>query len=81
VDQYESNVCGHLPTSQGTKSPTSKYCGGTLFFDVATQYVQIYYQVLLGSSYMLNSKLQFEKEAAHCDITVDAYHNNNSEIL
>jgi len=41
VDQYESSVCGCLGTSQGLKSPLTQYCGGTLFFDVALQFIYL----------------------------------------
>jgi len=39
--------------------------------------IQIFHQPSLGSSDTLNSKIRFEKEAAHCGITVDAYHTDN----
>jgi len=67
VDQYESNIQGRLPTSHGSEPSLTKYCGGTLFFDAASQLNQIFYQSSLGSSDTLNSKNQFEHEADHCE--------------
>jgi len=77
VDQYESNVRGRLPNSRGSTTMEQKYCGGTLFFDAASQLIQIFHQSSLGSSDTLASKNKFEKEAAHCGIQVDAYHTDN----
>jgi len=77
VDQYESNIRGRLPTSRGLESPHTKYCGGTLFFDAATQYIQIYHQTSLGSADTLASKQRFESEAAHCGVSIEHYHTDN----
>jgi len=42
VDQYESNIQGRLPTSHGSEPSLTKYCGGTLFFNAASQLNQIF---------------------------------------
>jgi len=77
IDQYESSIRGHLPTTQGLESPSQQYCGGTLFFDIASQFIFICHQISLGTTDTLMSKSQFEHEAAHCGITVDHYHTDN----
>jgi len=77
INQYESSIRGHLPTTQGLKSPSQQYCGGTLFFDIASQFIFIHHKVSLGATDTLMSKSQFECEAAHCGVTVDHYHTDN----
>jgi len=77
VDQYESSAKGRLPTSKGQESPLDMYCGGTLFYDAASQLIQIVHQVSLGGTDMINAKQQFEREAMQCGVTVEAYHTDN----
>ncbi len=77
TDQYKSSVRGCLATTQGLKSPTQQYCGGTLFFDVASQFIFVQHQVSLGATNTLMSKSQFEHEATQCGITINSYHTDN----
>jgi len=77
VDQYELSLRGQLPNSRGSEPQGTKYCSGTLFYDAASQLIQIFHQPSLGSSDALNSKIKFEKEAVHCGITINAYHMDN----
>jgi len=74
VDQYESSVRGCLPTTQGLESPLQQYCGGTLFFDVASQFIYVRHQVSLGATDTLLSKNLFEREVMHCGRSVALPH-------
>jgi len=60
VDQYESSVRGRLSTSCGLEQPSQMYCGGTLFYNAASQLIQVYHQVSLGGSDTVRSKNLFE---------------------
>jgi len=60
IDQYESSVRGRLLTTPGLESPLQQYCGSTLFFNVASQFIFICHQVSLGATDTLQSKSLFE---------------------
>jgi len=49
------------------------YCSGTLFFDAASQYIQ----VSLGGMDTVNAKMQFEHGSMQCSIQVENYHMYN----
>jgi len=48
VDQYEFTARGRLSTLRGQEQPLQMYCGGTLFYDAASQLIQVYHQISLG---------------------------------
>ena len=77
IDQYESSVRGRLPNSRGKESFGLKYCGGTIFCDHASGYVQAFHQVSLRTADTLISKRAFERIAQSCGVRVDAYHGDN----
>jgi hypothetical protein len=61
-DHYESAVRGRLLTSKGRARGSSRFCGGTLFFDHASHSIYCYHQTTLGGTDTLKSKLAFEQE-------------------
>jgi hypothetical protein len=54
---------GQLPNTYGKESDTSKYMGGTIFIDEASDYIYLENQVSLGVDETLRGKHRFEREA------------------
>jgi hypothetical protein len=63
TDQYVSALKGRLPHTKGKEPQKSKYTGGTIFCDHATQYIHLTNQVSLRVGKTLQSKHAFEREA------------------
>ena len=77
VDQYQVTVRGRLTRSFGKTAKKSLYSGGTIFYDHASGYVQLYHQNTLGSADTMRSKVKFEQECMHNGRFVKAYHADN----
>jgi hypothetical protein len=77
VDQFEVTKRGRLFKSGGREKDPDKFCGGTLFVDVATGFTKVYFQVSLGASDTIRSKLDFERFALSCGVTVKGYRTDN----
>ncbi len=77
VDQFEVTKCGRLFSSGGREKDVDKFCGGTLFVDVATGLTKAYFQVSLGADDTIRSKLAFERFAMSCGVSVQAYRTDN----
>jgi hypothetical protein len=77
VDQYESAVKGRLPTSFGKESSSSKYVGGTLFYDHASGRIYVQHQVSLSGPDTVRAKEAFERESALCGFSVKKYRTDN----
>ena len=70
-------VRGRLTKSFGKTAEKSLYSGGTIFYDHASGYVQLYHQNTLGSADTMRSKVKFEQECMHNGRFVKAYHADN----
>jgi hypothetical protein len=77
VDQFEVTKRGRLFKSGGREKDTDKFCGGTLFIDVATGLTKAYFQVSLGASDTIRAKVDFERFALSCGVTVKGYRTDN----
>ena len=76
ADQYESRQPGRAFTTKGLSS-SAFFSGGTLFVDAASNYVYVSHQKGATASETIQSKLNFEREATTCGVTVQAYHTDN----
>jgi len=77
VDQYESSVRGRLPHTQGRERQSSRYCGGTLFYDHASRKIFVRHQVTLSGSETVDSKRDVEREALSSGVMVKKYQADN----
>ena len=76
-DQYQSSLPGRVFGRRGTWMTSQKYCGGTLFYDSASQYVKVVHQVSLNQHESVQSKLLFEREALQVGVNVSNYQTDN----
>ena len=77
ADQFEVIKRGRQFTTGGKEPEREKFCGGTIFIDVATGYTRVYMQVSLGASETIKSKHKFEQEALEAGVVVRAYRTDN----
>ena len=77
ADQYVSAVPGRLYTSRKNESFEDKFCGGTIFVDHASGYIDVRHQPTLSATDTIRSKLEFETEAENCNVQVRSYHTDN----
>ena len=77
VDQYESAVKGRRAHTRGLERDSSRFCGGTLFYDHASGYIFVHHQVSLSGPDTVNAKEAFEREMALCGHTVKKYRTDN----
>ena len=60
MDQYECSQRGRLEHTKGREPDSSKYVGGTLFYDIATRRIFIRHQTTLAALETIRSKHMFE---------------------
>ena len=72
-----SAVPGRLYTSKGSSSSKNKFCGGTIFVDYASGYIDVRHQPTLSATDTVRSKLEFEDAASNCGVNVKSYHTDN----
>jgi hypothetical protein len=60
VDHYKSAIRGHLLSTCGRESETTKHCGGTIFYDHYSSFVLVHPQPTLGATETLKSKRAFK---------------------
>ena len=89
VDNYQSTVLGRLPSSRGPTSSTLQasqvsssdprrgVCGGTMFYDHATGYIEAHHQTQLNASDTIVSKKLFERNLRNMGVKVKNYHGDN----
>ena len=61
IDQYIVRTPGRLPTGYGREGPDSRYHGGTIFHDAATDIIHVENQVSLNAGETVWSKKKFEQ--------------------
>jgi hypothetical protein len=76
-DQYESRLEGKVFGHRGRSISSQGYCGGTLFCDAASSFIQITNQVSLSGSETVAAKLKFEREAAAVGVSIKQYQTDN----
>ena len=77
VDQYESSVRGRLPHTRGREGTSSRYRGGTLFYDHASGKIFARHQVSLDATDTISSKRSVERESLGSGVFVKEYHSDN----
>ena len=77
VDQFEVTKRGRLFKSGGREKDVDKFCGGTIFVDIATGLTKVYFQVSLGAEDTIRAKLEFERFALSCDVSIRGYRTDN----
>ena len=77
IDHFESSVRGRLLHTRGRELPQHRYCGGSLFYDHASQAIFTYPQVSLASSDTIRSKESFEDLVRQLGHSVRHYHTDN----
>ncbi len=76
-DQYQSSLPGKVFGHHGTWISLQKYCGGTLFYDEASQRIKVIHQVSLNQQETVPAKLEFEQEALQVGHRVLNYQTDN----
>lgn len=77
ADQYESPALGRVFNARGASLSTKKSCGGTLFYDAASQKISIFNQVGLAAPETIASKLRYEKDAFASGVIIKKYCTDN----
>ncbi|MGH7974286.1 MAG: hypothetical protein ACREBR_02075 [bacterium] len=77
VDSYETRVKGRRKTSRGQTKDSDMFCGGTIFCDHASSFIDVRHQVTLGAHDTVRSKQLFERVAYTHGVQVKAYHADN----
>ena len=77
VDHYSAGVPGRLPHTKGRESKSSRYHGGTLFFDHASSKIFVRHQVSLSGVETVDAKRDVEREALTSGVFVKEYHADN----
>ena len=76
IDQYQSTTPGRRLGSKGKEK--KKFCGGTLFYDHSTGYIDARHQVSLNAGETVQSKDRFEQVMADVGRKVKSYHTDNA---
>ena len=76
-DQYQSSLPGQVFGHHGAWMSSQKYCGGTLFYDAASQHIKVIHQVSLNQHESVQAKLLFKHEALQASIWVSNYQTDN----
>ena len=77
VDQYMSAVPGRREHTKSKEKMGSRYQGGTIFVDHATQLIYVHHQESLGSRATIQGKRKYEKWCRSMGHRVKTYHADN----
>ena len=77
LDQFESRVPGRIFNNKGGQVHAHKYKGGSLYCDVATGRVKIYFQSSFTAEETVWTKILFEKESAAEGVKIRCYSTDN----
>ena len=77
TDQFEVRKRGRSFKKSGRQKDIDKFCGGTVFTDIATGFTRVYFQVSLGGTETVQSKNLFEREARSNGVVVKRYRSDN----
>jgi hypothetical protein len=77
VDHYESRQPGRLYQSRGSSATKELFCGGMIFVDHASGFIDVRHQVSLSAMDTIKAKIGFEREAFHDGVKIQAYHSDN----
>lgn len=77
VDHYQSAQPGRLYSSRGSSKAADMFCGGVIFVDHATGFVEVRHQISLDAAETIKSKLHYEKESFHDGVVIQNYHTDN----
>ena len=76
-DLYQSTIRGRLPHTKGLESDDMKYCGGTIFYDIASRFVFVRHQPNLTGAMAIQSKHSLENFASTFGIKIKEYLSDN----
>jgi hypothetical protein len=77
VDHYESSVRGRLTSTYGKENSSLKLCGGTIFTNHYSGFIQVNHQPSLSATDTILSKNKFEASMEDCGIAVQSYHSDD----
>ena len=77
VDQYESTVRGRRYDTFGREHQSSRYCGGSLFYDHASSRMFVRHQVTLSAVDTLRATQDVLREAMECGVEVKKFRTDN----
>ena len=77
TDHYQSSTPGRLYSSRGSTPAEDMYCGGCIFVDHASGYIETCHQVSLSAADTVKSKIRFERKASQEGVTIQSYHSDN----
>jgi len=61
LDHFQVTEHGRLWHTRGHESADKRYCGGTIFVDVATGRIELKFQVSLAAADTIKSKMEYER--------------------
>ncbi|KAG7345831.1 hypothetical protein IV203_033362 [Nitzschia inconspicua] len=79
-DLYQSTVRGRLQHTKGHESDDMKLCGGTIFYDIASQFVFLRHQSNLTGAMAVQSKHSLENFASEFGIKIKEYLSDNHPL-
>ena len=77
TDHYQSSTPGRLYSSRGSTPVEDMYCGGCIFVDHASGYIETCHQVSLSAADTVKSKIRFERKASQEGVIIQSYHSDN----
>jgi hypothetical protein len=77
VDLYQSSILGRTPHTKGKESDDEKYCGGAIFYDIASKLIFVRHQCNLTSAETIVSKHCFERFVDEFGIPIKKYLSDN----
>ena len=77
MDQFIVRQGGRLFTTSGHEKEEDRFKGGTIFVDMATSKIYIWFQVSLSAEETLLAKACFERESALSGVKIKQYHTDN----
>ena len=87
MDHFICSCRGRKFTGYGVKSPNSShalpnsFCGGLLFVDASSSYVDVQFQTCLDTTQTLQAVKDFEASAADSGIVILEYQSNNGSCF
>jgi len=77
MDHFVVTEHGRLWTSKGHEPSDRRFCGGTIFVDVASGWIELKFQISLAAADTIQSKMEFERLCQSYGFMVKSYRTDN----
>jgi len=77
MDHFVVTEHGRLWTSKGHEPSDKRFCGGTIFVDVASGRIELKFQISLAAADTIQSKMEYERLCQSYGFMVKSYRTDN----